>query len=362
MNAWLRKTLTDLLMDLLKAYSPTGREEAAARVFEAYTRELGFEVHRDDVGSVYAYYGSGTHSIALVGHIDTVPGFVEVKLDGSTITGRGAVDAKGPLAAALIGAYMAKGLLREQVNIYVVALVGEEGDSRGALNMIKSGIRFDGFLILEPSNMSIVVGYRGSLKVRVICGGSAGHSASPPSTPTACDNAIKAWLNVRGVFGDFSASGTSASLTYMRCGDGAATVHPGSAEMLLDVRYPHGVELNDVIAELRSSIGSDCSLEVLEQTPPVRVDINNLAVRALVRAALLNGLKPRVVTKLGTSDLNILYPVVSANAAAFGPGRSELSHTDREEVSIEELALASRIYRDFILQFASILDPERKKS
>jgi len=354
MNAWLRKMLTDLLTDLLKAYSPTGREEAAARVFEAYARELGFEVRRDDVGSVYAYYGSGTRSIALVGHIDTVPGFIEVKVNGSTITGRGAVDAKGPLAAALVGAYMARELLGKQVSVYVVALVGEEGDSRGALNMVKSGIRFDGFLILEPSNMSIVVGYRGSLKARVICGGSAGHSASPPNTPTACDNAIKAWLNVRGVFGDFSASGTSASLTYMRCGDGTATVHPRSAEVILDVRYPHGVELNGVIAKLRSSIGNECSLEILEQTPPVRVDVNNLAVRALVRAVLLNSLKPRIATKLGTSDLNILYPAISMNAAAFGPGRSELSHTDREEISVEELVLASRIYRDFILQFASL--------
>ena len=40
-------------------------------------------------------------TIALVGHIDTVPGVIEVRRDGDLLHGRGAVDAKGPLAAAI---------------------------------------------------------------------------------------------------------------------------------------------------------------------------------------------------------------------------------------------------------------------
>jgi len=42
--------------------------------------------------------GTGPKQVVLLGHIDTVPGEIKLVQDANLLYGRGAVDAKGPLA------------------------------------------------------------------------------------------------------------------------------------------------------------------------------------------------------------------------------------------------------------------------
>ncbi|RLG88747.1 MAG: acetylornithine deacetylase, partial [Thermoprotei archaeon] len=97
-------------MGLLSNYSPTFREEKAVDFLSRFVKnELNFDrVVVDEVGNLIASYGRGDRSIALIGHIDTVQGFIPVIIDNGLIWGRGAVDAKGPLTSAFIGASSAR--------------------------------------------------------------------------------------------------------------------------------------------------------------------------------------------------------------------------------------------------------------
>jgi LysW-gamma-L-lysine carboxypeptidase len=54
-------------------------------------------------GTTFASAGSGGRTVMLVSHVDTVPGELRVKVYGGKVYGRGAVDAKGPLSAMLVG-------------------------------------------------------------------------------------------------------------------------------------------------------------------------------------------------------------------------------------------------------------------
>ena len=128
------------------------------------------------------------------------------------------------------------------------------------------------------------------------------------------------------------------------------SVIPKLCEGVIDVRVPIGMKLSDIKSKINESLSNYCSYEVIDETPPVKVSVNVSVVRALVRAIIKNGLKPSPAIKLGTSDMNLLVSLTD-NIVSYGPGKSELAHTDYEEISIEELELGTKIYKDLILEF-----------
>ncbi len=351
-----------MLIDVLKAYSPTNHEHKAIDVLKHYVYELGYEdIVTDEVGNLIASYGSGYTTISFIGHIDTVPGELPVQFDGAVVRGRGAVDAKGPLVAMFIGASLAKRFIdSKRFRVYVIATTGEEGDSRGAKNLLRKGFRSNGVVIGEPSNNSIVVGYRGSIKIKIVCRGMGGHSSSPSTEATACDKLIGIWSMIRDRYREYKATETSASLTYLRCGEESSSVYPRYGESIIDIRVSINKLIRDIMDELHRLLNIDlCEYNVLDYTNPVKVSLNNTIVKSIMRAMIKLNTKPRFTYKLGTSDMNILYPTVAMNIAAFGPGRSELSHSDKEEISIDEMINGIHIYMNTIGEFINIYSAPR---
>ena len=88
----------ELLRGLLTRYSPTGREAGAAIYLVEGMQRLGFDAWVDPAGNAVGTRGEGPREIVLLGHIDTVPGRIRVAQRAGALYGRGAVDAKGPLA------------------------------------------------------------------------------------------------------------------------------------------------------------------------------------------------------------------------------------------------------------------------
>jgi LysW-gamma-L-lysine carboxypeptidase len=340
-----------VLVRLLKAYSPTGREAGAARVFIEEARRLGLKAWTDGVGNAYAAPPQTREvRVLLAGHIDTVEGWVEPGFDGVWVWGRGAVDAKGPLAAMLAAAHIIAG--RDgSAPVAVAALVGEEGDSRGARYLAASG-RVPAYVIIgEPTGATrVAVGYRGSVRVRVECRGEGGHTASPWAGDSALDKLIDFLVKVRAGFQEARLDRPTVTVIMVR-GGRAGNVLPTSAEALLDARIPPGSSLEELLTELRGILHRDCRLEALDYTPPVRVRVSDRVPRALIRALLRHGIKPRPSVKAGTSDMNILAPYTDS-IAAYGPGDPSLAHTMREKVSVEELGLAALVYADAALELA----------
>ncbi len=358
----LARLAVDMLIDVLKAYSPTNHEERAINILKYYANELGYEdVVVDSAGNLIASYGSGSTSISLIGHIDTVPGELPVQFDGVVVRGRGAVDAKGPLVAMFIGASLARRFIDvKRFRVYAIAVTGEEGDSRGAKNLIRNGFKSNGIIIGEPSNNSIVIGYRGSIKMKIVCRGVGGHSSSPPAGPSACDKLIELWSMIRSKYREYKAMGISASLIYLKCGEEHSSIHPRYGESIIDVRISVDRSVNDVINELSNILNAyPCEYRVLDYTNPVRVSINNAIVRSITRSLVKLGIRPRFTYKLGTSDMNLLYPIATRNIAAFGPGKSELSHSDGEEIGVNEIINGTYIYMNTIVEFTKIYSDPR---
>jgi len=128
----------ETLIGLVRHYSPTGQESEAVAWLVRRMTELDFtKSHVDEVGNVIGVMGEGERRGVLLGHIDTVPGEIPVRLEEGTVHGRGTVDAKGPLAAFVDAVARVGSVPGWQ--LIVVGAVGEEGDSEGARHIAEWG-------------------------------------------------------------------------------------------------------------------------------------------------------------------------------------------------------------------------------
>jgi LysW-gamma-L-lysine carboxypeptidase len=88
------------LKGLVSHYSPSGAESEAVGWLVAHMHQTGFSrAEIDPAGNAVGVMGDGERQVVLLGHIDTVPGEIPLKVEDGMLYGRGSVDAKGPLAA-----------------------------------------------------------------------------------------------------------------------------------------------------------------------------------------------------------------------------------------------------------------------
>ena len=329
----------ELLARLVARYSPSGRETAAVREFRAAARDLGYVTSVDRVGNGIARRGTGRPRILFLGHIDTVEGRRPVRRRAGRVYGRGAVDAKGALVAALLAGAGCPG----PGELTVVAAVGEEVDSRGARQLLAR--RAPDFLIVgEPSGWDgVTIGYKGELQLTATFRGRRTHYSSP--TPTTTDVALDWTASVRSLAATRHAESLFASLTAKtvavetrRSGDSEAT------RVTVDFRLPPGISTADVMALLPTEPGRP-RLAVRIRAEPIEVARANPVALALTNAIRASGARPTLWRKSGTSDLNVVAPVWGVPAAAYGPGDARLDHTAHESLAESELLRSVSVLR-----------------
>ena len=186
----------DLVRGLVAVPSISRHEAAASAWLAGEMAALGFE--RTGVDPALNAVGElgtpeASRLIVLLGHIDTVPGNIPVRIEDNgsnygVLHGRGSVDAKGPLAcfvaaAARLGHDWAE---RHDLRVIVAGATEEEtATSRGAHYLLT---RLDGrsepspdvCIIGEPSRCHrVTLGYKGRLLIDLLARRPASHTAGP---------------------------------------------------------------------------------------------------------------------------------------------------------------------------------------
>jgi acetylornithine deacetylase/succinyl-diaminopimelate desuccinylase-like protein len=169
-----RERLLETASRLVEVASPTGDAGAVSDRLAEILAADGFKVERTEGGyarapAVVVRFSSGRPGPTLQfdGHLDTVHlPFVPPAVDGGRLTGSGASDMKGGLAAAV----EALRALRDSAELSAgsVLLTAHDlheapwGDGRQLDQMIRDGIRGDAVLIPEPLCSVLPVAGRGS--------------------------------------------------------------------------------------------------------------------------------------------------------------------------------------------------------
>lgn len=338
-----------LLLETLKTYSVSTKEEKLSKLLRERMRQRGFkDVRTDKAGNAIGSVGSGHPHVLFCGHMDTVPGFLTVRVDGDRVYGRGAADAKSPMCAMISA--LSGGSVPEGMKVTMACVTREEGDSLGVETLIGSGGDYDYAVFGEPAGAArVTVGYRGRTAARVTVKTHGGHASSSWAHPSAVDESlgimslIKEYEKKNTVEGNHYRS-LSASLTVIK-GGAYSNVVPKKCEMTFDVRIPPGTGASRVKEDLAAVVegyarmkgGIDAKVEFDGSTEPYDAPLDSVVVRAFQRSILkVLGTRPVLTHKTGTGDMNTLAQEMGIPCLTYGPADSNLGHTEMEFVDIPD--------------------------
>jgi len=330
----------ETLIGLVTQYSPSGQERGAVEWLVARMKSLGYDdAFIDEAGNAVGVAGQGPKQVVLLGHIDSVPGEISVRVDDGVLYGRGSVDAKGPLACFVDA--VAKVGAKDGWRFVVIGAVEEERDSDGA-RFVAMQYKPDFAIIGEPNKWDrVALGYKGSAWANISVKREQAHTAS--GEKTAAEAAVESWLTIKAYVDSFNADKQRVFdklLLTLRGMDSDSNDFEQWARLKVGVRLPMDVLPDDWYAMLGKFVGDEVVEPIGFAVPAWECEKNTQLVRAFLKGIRSLGGEPRFVHKTGTADLNIVAPVWKCPALVYGPGNPSLDHTPNEHIEFKDYAKA----------------------
>jgi LysW-gamma-L-lysine carboxypeptidase len=406
-----REQAIELVRGLVAIPSLSRQEGAATRWLAGQMTEAGYDrAFVDEAGNAVGELGApdAARVIVLLGHIDTVPGNIPVRIAPVlepanprtlepvlALFGRGSVDAKGPLATfAAAGARLGSRWAREMgVRLVVVGAVEEESATSKGARFIAA--RFDGAaeprpaacVIGEPSSWRrVTLGYKGRLLMDIDARQAMAHTAGPDAS--VAEVVVELWNWVRrhaeetntGKSRPFDQLSPSLRRFITANIDGMTDTVDAQIAWRLPVGFDASAFVNDLLAwtavhlestatppraELATGEGGRQSITINGPRSAIGVsfrgwekpwhgDRNNPLVRSFLAGIrqVEPSAQPGFVVKTGTSDMNVVAPVWQCPIVAYGPGDSALDHTPDEHLELDEYWTAVRVLEAALRQLA----------
>ncbi|HXF42291.1 MAG TPA: M20/M25/M40 family metallo-hydrolase [Pyrinomonadaceae bacterium] len=329
--------VSELTIELMKIDSTSGNEGRLAGFIADYLDEAGwkldFQKVSDTQSNVIAYR-EPVPDIWFSTHLDTVPPFIYPTEDAENIYGRGACDAKGIIASQITAAESL--WENEKLPVGLLFTVEEETSSAGAKMANTHPLaEFCRYLVNgEPTENKLAIGSKGTLRLKILAEGKAGHSAYPEFGESAIDKILEVLVDLKNTklpsdpfFGD-----TTVNIGEISGGLALNVIAP-KAEAGLAIRLT--TPKKTIIEAIESIVRGRARLEILSCSEPIKL-------------LPLDGFEQTVVRF--TTD--IPYLTNWGKPLLIGPGSILNAHTENEFISKQELSDAVMLYRKIALSLA----------
>ncbi len=277
------------LEDLVRVDSTIGREQAALDMLASQFAACGFEIDRVDVPAdigadpaagipqvpydgrydvIASLPRRGGPSLLFNGHIDVVPPgdltqwtsppFEPVRRDG-WLFGRGSGDMKAGFAMGWLALNAVQqvdpGLIRG--DLALLAVIEEECTGNGTLAACRAGHLADAVVLLEPTDLDVLVAGVGVLWFEIVVRGSAGHAYAADRSASALDAALELVAGLKDLerrinadVDDHAVVGVSQpynlNIGEVRAGDWQSSV-PSSATLGVRFGFPRAWTIDDAV-------------------------------------------------------------------------------------------------------------------
>lgn len=349
----LQRQARDLVSGAVALSSVSGEEARVAAYLTGWMSAHGFAAHIDGAGNAVGERGSGPRTVVLLGHIDTVPGEIPVRVEGGMLHGRGSVDAKGSFCAFVAAVAALPPQALEGTRFVCVGATEEEApSSRGARHALRQYVP-DFVLIGEPSGWAgLTLGYKGRLVARVRVQKDNFHTAGEGTS--AADDLAEGWFRVREWAGRTSGEGLFDAVQATLGGlashtDGLTQMAEGTFGLRLPPRLTPAAAEAALLAALD---GLPVKVTFSGHESAVRHPKDNALTRALRVAIRAQGGTPVFKVKTGTSDMNVVAELWPVPTVAYGPGDSALDHTPEERLDLAEYDRSVAVLRDALTRLA----------
>ena len=340
-----------LLRGLVETRSLSGQEQAAVAYLVDRMRALGMDARIDEAGNAVGVRrgsGSVTQEIVLLGHIDTVPGDVPVRVQDGCLYGRGTVDAKGPLATFVFAASQVD--VQPGTRLVVIGAVEEEAATSKGARHAANQYRPSMCIIGEPSGWDgVTLGYKGRLLIDYTLQQPMGHSAGEDGS--VAGGAVAWWNALIAHIAEINAGRERLFDQVLANLSDICTESDGltnTAHMSVGLRLPPEFD-SDALEHTARQLAGQASLRCYGQEKAYQSNRQNELARAFNRVLREMGTQPHFKLKTGTSDMNVIGPRWDCPVVAYGPGDSRLDHTPDEHVVIDEYQKAVEVLEKVLL-------------
>ncbi|TMR93871.1 M20 family metallopeptidase [Nonomuraea basaltis] len=361
-----------LLRELVRTPSVNPRdgsgpgEAALAGVVRRWLTDHGIAAESHEVlpgrpNVVAVVPGRDPRAILLESHLDTV------EVDGMTVDpyagevrdgrlyGRGACDAKGPLAAFMLAtAELAAGPV-PPYTVLLACVVDEEYRYRGVLGLLDAlpVPEVIGAVVGEPTGLAVATAHKGVVRYTVRTLGEAGHTSRPAEAVNAVSLMARVLGHLDATPPDLPAHPLLGPAT--RCvtrihGGTGPNIVPGRCEIDVDRRT---LPEEDPMAVWRSD-GEELKTLLpgrIELDPPFNVDYaldtpaDSPIAAALCRALAGRGSDASVHGMPFGTDASKLARA-GIPAVVFGPGSILDAHSAEESVALADVRFAAEVIAD----------------
>ncbi len=327
-----------VLQQAISIPSVSGQEAVVAQYLVSQMATYCDQAFIDDSGSAVGCWGSGPLKVYFLGHIDTVPGEIPVRIEDEKLYGRGSVDAKGPFCTAVVAASRLPQILKEKMTLMLIGATEEEApSSKGARHAVKVYPKPDLVIIGEPSNWdALTLGYKGRLIAKLSVQKEHFHSAGEGTT--AAEDLIEKWLALKQQANQFNADKQGIFESLQISLQGISSQVEGFyqiAEATVGYRLPPTL-LPEVLEAQIQSLIEEAPTRFLGHEVAYRSEKDTTLTRVFRQAIRKHEGTPRFKVKTGTSDMNVVAPDWNVPMLAYGPGDSALDHTPHEHVDLAE--------------------------
>ncbi len=389
---------------LVRAPSTVGAEQAAMEVFATEAASIGLDIERLPFASgprsdpragvapnpaamtpgrfqvLATTPGEGDIALLLNGHIDVVPAatpdlwttppFEPSRRDGH-LHGRGAGDMKSGFAVGLLALRALRRIapdLFARKRLGFLAVVEEECTGNGTLDAITThGVTAPEVVVLEPSDLGLLIGGVGVLWAEIEVSSPAGHAQAAGAHPSAIDLGMKLVDRLRAWSAELGQSEPDAgiadgrvpysvNLGTIKAGDWISTV-PARATLGVRIGFPATWTVEQAEQRLRYVVAAFAACYPIKP----RVTLTGFRARGYVLPsdtplirdlaaahASAHGRQPASRVLGSTTDARVYVNDFGIPAVCFGAVAHAMHGID-ESVELASIPAAARTLARFIL-------------
>ncbi len=353
---------------------PPTQEQPCAEWIKDFLDDIGFrttlQVVEPGRANIVGKIGEGTEpGLVLSGHIDVVlagdpdlwkvSGPFEPVVKDGYLYGRGACDMKGPDACMLqVAQDFAKEDFKRQLTLVFTA--GEDTGGwfvdRVIDDKLVTPAEAKYCVIGEPSLMEIVPAHKGSGGADIMIHGRAAHSSKPELGINANQKAADFLYELRGLQEELNKEkhpllgSTTVECTLME-GGFKANIIPDQAKLTINFRLIPAHKEPEVSKGWFTSI-----IEKLSRNDPdFKAEITSHRASLPLDVPLDSEIVTTLKDILGTEPIGepyyteaVSYSSAGIPAIICGPGSIDQAHTPDEHISLEQLGLGYKTYKELV--------------
>lgn len=343
-----------ILEQLFSRADTSGKEKGVLDWIACFLKRFSFEVRWQEYSpgrwNLHAWRGKNPPPFLIVTHVDVWGKEPKgrCRVEGGFVRGRGAADPLGQVVALLLA------LSRSSTPAEVVFFSEEETTGAGSWNF-QFAREIRGALVLEPTNFAVCTALAGDLDFKVEIEGLAAHGAFPQSGVNAISRAREVIDGCYRAVASFPSHPLFSPPLSLMLGkiEGGSSSYVVPDRCLLECCLPFPPPLTVSQAEatlLRFIPQAGVKVEVLDQNPAFELSAKEEIVEKLVLSIRQRvGFSPVLAGMPSWTDATYLN-LRGIPSIVFGAGDLSLAHSEREMVSLKELAVLTDILGQFLTE------------